>query len=590
VIFFTKQRFAMIVEFNLIIEKIENMLNNKYLVFAFLLSAANVLAQGTVESAEITVEKDRKLVLPQVEKPKEMPTAVKQGADNSKQMVFDIAERKVTVPASKFVLIAQTYEPKDTSVNVYENFVKLGFGNFGRIYAEGLVNTPSSNLGSLGLNFKHNNAPKGPKLNELSSNAITEIGLNGKYVNNQFKLDAGLGFDRQDFNFYGFKQVPNKEVKKDDIHQTLNKFSLKLGMENANRDASLDYSLRTGINFLKDRYQASEVEWISSFNFTLPVTQNFYALVHTNAFVTQRSDSLSNNRNLIKVRPTFIIKNDLWAVTFGVNVSNEKDVLKDDINKINKNINRTKAFPLINIDYFVTNGLYLFAGYDGDIYRNSLTTFLAENQWLNRKVELRNTEKSMDIYGGIKGEIADGLNYDIKVSYATFKDFYVFNNAGSEKVMADTSKFEVLYDAGKLKNFKINTNVYYKFNEIWRSSLKLETNTYSPDSIKAVYHLPTVKANWSNTLAFRNKLFVGTDFYFLSKMNGYNNVSKKDITLKPIFDLNAKMNYQFGNHLSGFVYLNNLLSKSYQRYSYYPLQSLNFLVGVTYGFSTDDLF
>jgi hypothetical protein len=358
-----------------------------------------------------------------------------------------------------------------------------------------------------------------------------------------------------------------------------------LGLENANKDASLDYSLKTGINFLKDRFEARETEWITSFNFTLPVTPNFYALVHTNAFVTQRSDSLTNSRNLIKVRPTFIIKSNNLAVTFGVNVANEKDELNHSDISLKKNINRTKAFPLINIDYFVNNGLYLFGGYDGDIYRNSLTTFLGENQWLGRKINLLNTEKSMDIYGGLKGEIIDGLNYDVKISYANYKNFYVFNNS-----KIDTSKFEVLYDQGKLKNFRINTNVYYKFNEIWRSSLKLETNTYSSKTLPTNYHLPNFNATWSNTLAFRGKLFVGTDFYFMSKMKGFNPVSNKVISLKPIVDLNAKMNYQFNNHLAGFVYLNNLLSKSYQRYSYYPLQSLNFLVGLSYGFSTEALF
>jgi hypothetical protein len=550
---------------------------------AFVLNAQ--VKDGAIESAEITVEKDRKLVLPQVEKPKEKPSSIKVSPGETKQMTFDIAERKVSVAAAKFNPTAQVYEPKDTTVNVYENFVKAGFGNYGRVYLEGLVNTPSSYLGSLGLNFKHNTASKGPQYGELSSNAVSEVGVNAKYVSDIFKLDGKLGFDRNDFAFYGFKPTPNKEVKKDSIRQTLNKFSMKIGLENANRDASLDYSLNTGLNFLKDRFEAREVEWISSFNFTLPVTENFYALVHTNAFVTQRSDSVSNNRNLIKVRPTFILKNDLFAVTFGVNVANEKDTQVDVSKGINKNINRTKAFPLINIDYFVTNGLYVFAGYEGDIYRNSLTTFLGQNQWLTRKVNLLNTEKSMDIYGGVKGEIGDGLNYDIKLSYANYKDFYVFNNS-----KADTSKFEILYDAGTVNNFKVNTNVYYKFNEIWRSSLKVETNTYATDKLAVAYHLPTVNATWSNTLAFRNKLFIGTDFYFLSKMKGFNPVSEKEIALGSIIDLNAKMNYQFSSHLSGFVYLNNLLGKTYQRYSYYPQQSLNFLVGLSYGFSTDELF
>ncbi len=536
---------------------------------------------GSIETAEITVEKDRKVVLSQVEKPKEIPTTIKPGSNETKQMVFDIPERKVTVAAAKFNLNAQVFEPKDSSINVYENFVKAGFGNFGRFYGEGLINTPSSSLGSASLNFKHNTAKRGPRYNENSSQAVSEIGLNGKYVTDLFKLDGGIGFDRNDFNFYGYKDIPNREVKKEDIRQTINKFSMNLGLENSNREAALDYSLKTGINFLKDRLEAREVEWITNFNFTLPVTENFYALVHTDAFVTQRSDSVANNRNLIKVRPTFIIKNDLWAVTFGVNVANEKDVQKD----INKNINRTKAFPLINIDYFINSGLYVFAGYDGDIYRNSLTTFLGENQWLTRKVNLLNTEKSMDIYGGIKGEVFSGLNYDIKLSYATYRNFYVFNNT-----KADTSKFEVLYDQGKLKNFRMNTNVYYKFNEIWRSSLKVETNAYTTEKLNATYHLPNVKATWSNTLAFKGKLFIGTDFYFLSKMKGFNPASNKEINLNAIFDLNAKMNYQFTSHLSSFVYLNNLLSKTYQRYSYYQQQSLNFLVGLSYGFSTDDLF
>ena len=113
---------------------------------------------GSIESAEITVEKDRKVVLPQVEKPKETPTTIKPSANETKQMVFDIPERKVSVAAAKFNLNAQVYESKDISVNVYENFIKAGFGNYGRFYGEGLVNTPSSYLGVASLNFKHNTA------------------------------------------------------------------------------------------------------------------------------------------------------------------------------------------------------------------------------------------------------------------------------------------------------------------------------------------------------------------------------------------------------------------------------------------------
>jgi hypothetical protein len=563
------------------------MINIKKLILFVLLNCwvIQLVAQGTIESSEITVEKDRKLVLPQIEKPKEKPTSSKAENGDSKQMVFDIPERKITINPPKFNPIAQVYEPKDTTVTVFENFLKLGFGNFGRVYLEGLLNTPFSSTSAASLDFKHNTASKGPRYGNNSSQAISAIGVNGKYVSGIFKLDGALKYDRNDFNFYGYKNTPGIERKKEDIRQTINQYAMKLGLENANSEANLDYRLQTGINFLKDNYEARETEWITNFNFTLPVTPNFYALVHTNAFVTQRSDSLTNSRNLIIVRPTFIIKNDIWAVTFGVNVANEKDVLNHSNTTFNKNINRTKAFPILNVDYNVNKGLHIFAGYEGDIYRNSLTTHLAKNQWLGRKVDLLNTEKSSDIFGGIKGEIINGLNYDLKIAYATFKNFYVYNNS-----KADTSKFDIIYDKGQMKNFKINTNLYFKFNEVWRSSLKLESNSYSSKTLPVVYHLPTMNATWSNTLAFRGKLFVGTDIYYLSKMKGFNPVSNKEIPLNAIFDINAKMNYQFSSHLAGFVYLNNILSKNYQRYSYYPFQSLNFLVGLSYGFSSDNLF
>ena len=304
-------------------------------------------------------------------------------------------------------------------------------------------------------------------------------------------------------------------------------------------------------------------------------------MVDANTFITQRTDSVANTRNLIKIRPTFILKYPNLAVTFGLNVASERDIQKD----INKNINRTRAFPVLNIDYFIGNGMYIFGGFEGDLYRNSLHTYLAENPWLGRKINLLNTEKAADIFGGIKGNALVGLNFDIKLSYGRFKNYAVFNN-----MKADTSRFEVLYNGNTLSNFRLNTNAYYKFNEVWRSTLKVETNAFTGKTLKAMYHVPNVKATWSNTLSFSQKLFIGTDVYFLSAMKSLNPVTDQLQKLKPILDLNAKMNYQFSQHMSAFVYLNNILGKSYMRYQNYPLQSLNFLVGLSYGFSTSELF
>ena len=185
--------------------------------------------EGSVESAEITVEKDRRVNLPEVTKPKEKPSAVKTESDAAKQVVFDIADRNVNVPGPKFNLQAQNFQPQDTTIVAYENFVRLGAGNFGRLYAEGLVSSPASNYGQATLNFKHNTAPRGPKLGELSGNSQSQIGLGGKYVTDFFKLDGQLGYQRSDLRFYGFKEQPNKEVPLADIRQTFNKVFMNIG-------------------------------------------------------------------------------------------------------------------------------------------------------------------------------------------------------------------------------------------------------------------------------------------------------------------------------------------------------------------------
>jgi hypothetical protein len=566
--------------------KITLLFNLKKILFVAILSlATNSFSwgqkEGSVESAEITIEKDRKVILPDAVKPKEKPVALKNDNDAAKQVFFDIADRKIKVPQPKMNLEAQNYEPQDTSITVYENFVRLGAGNFGRLYAEGLVSTPAYNMGQATLYFKNNSASRGPKLSEISGNSQTEIGLSAKYVNDWFKLNAALDYDRFDYRFYGFKVIPGKDVSIKDIRQTLNKVGFNIGFENSNRESALDYDVTTGINILNDRFETREVEWISKGNFTLPVTENFYALVDANTFITQRTDSVANNRNLIKIRPSFILKYPSLAITFGLNVASERDVQKN----INKNINRTRAFPLINIDYYLGNGLYTFMGFEGDIYRNSLNTLLLDNQWLGRKINLLNTEKSADIFAGLKGSVLEGLNFDLKLSYGRFKNYAVFNNMN-----ADTSKFEVLYNDSTLTNIRVNGNLYYKVNNLWNSILKLESNSFAKKSLLAMYHVPNLKATWSNTLAFSQKLFIGTDVYFLSKMNSLNPSTNKLMEIKPILDLNAKMNYQFSKHLSSFVYLNNILGKNYQRYQYYPLQSLNFLVGLSYGFSTNEIF
>ena len=58
----------------------------------------------------------------------------------------------------------------------------------------------------------------------------------------------------------------------------------------------------------------------------------------------------------------------------------------------------------------------------------------------------------------------------------------------------------------------------------------------------------------------------------------------KSHTLDPVFDINLKGTYSITSKFALFAQLNNLGFQGYERWFGYPVQSFNFLAGVSYAF------
>jgi hypothetical protein len=104
------------------------------------------------------------------------------------------------------------------------------------------------------------------------------------------------------------------------------------------------------------------------------------------------------------------------------------------------------------------------------------------------------------------------------------------------------------------------------------------------------------KPIWQTTLSCNynllNKLIATADLFiqgtrYAHPINGLiqgNNIivttsgTKK---LNPYVDANLGLEYRYSKKLSGFVTFNNLAFKRYEAWSYYPVQSFNFLAGIT---------
>lgn len=527
--------------------------------------------QGGLKDEEIDIVKQREIVLPPANRIFNKIPAPKQATED-KKMTYDFVERALQLQPSRFTPGFTAFQPAaEQQSSGYENYVKAGAGNYGRILGELFLNADNETNSVLSLHAKHNSASQGPVDGKNSANNEQNLLFEGKYLGSSFKLSGGLGFDRSQYYFYGYRQRPSTPVERKDIEQILNKYSFKVGIENTNQDATIDYSIKTGVNYLKDKFSATELDWGTNFKSAFVINDQFAALMNADAYVTQRSDSLEDKRNLFRVTPSFQYKNSFLTVVAGINAVAEVDQ--------RRNLNRTKGYPIIKIDVMPVDGIHVFVGYEGDIQRNTLTQLLGENRWLASRVDLRNTEKLRDIYLGSKGSLGSGFNYELKGSLSKQFNLFAINNA-----KADTAKFVVLYDTAQINVLGITAALNYQYGELWRSNLKLEFNNFSTKTLEKAWHRPTSVVTWSNTLIFKKKLFISTDLYFLGGIQGKNLVTNKIQKLDPIIDLNTKFTYLLTDQISAFVSLNNILGKNYQRYSYYQQQGLNFLLGLAFSF------
>jgi hypothetical protein len=529
---------------------------------------------GDIKTEEIEIYKDSKVVLPQANRIFEKIPKV--GDSTRKAIRYEFVERKLPVQTPAFspeVTMPQDGDSKtDAKAAKHSNIVRAGIGNYGHTFFEAHAGIPMGEDNYHGIYIKHNNFRLGPVGANYSGSSQNLVKVHSRTSFDAIKLEGALGWERRGFDFYGF--VPrNYDFPESQIFNSWNKFNFIGTISNSNKESKVDYQFKSNLSYLFSHLKANELVWKGTMNAVFPVTDELSAILDGTLVLAQRQDSTTLYRNLYKIRPTFQYKTDKFTITAGINVINDRE---------KNTFNNSYFYPIAKLDVQPMQGIKVFLGYEGDVYANNLTSYLMETPWLNRFIQLRNTRKSNDFYAGAKASLQNSLDVEAKISYANYKDFYVFNNS-----RIDSSRLEVLYsdDSTTVKVTNFTAQASYQIPEMFRSNLKFDVNVFGGlGNLKTAWHRPTFSATWNNTFTVKQKLLVSSDLYFMSGMQGKNFQTNKEIKLDAIIDLNFKFTYLISDHFDVFVSANNVLSNNYQRYLYYPSQGVNFLGGLSYSF------
>ncbi|WP_304234857.1 hypothetical protein [Jiulongibacter sediminis] len=538
--------------------------------------SVGAFAQG-IGNEEITITKEREVELQKQNRVFEkIPVEEKQ--TTKREMVYTFFERKpVGIEEVEFkpnvVSPVEDQRRNSSQSSGYPNYVKLGGGNFGRFYAETFLNSNQDQNLVFGLYGLHNAAKRGPIQGVNSGINLDQIKLDGKYHSGYFKLQAQAGYERRNYHFFGYDTLAY-DLPQEEIRQRLNILNFGVAFENTKPKPIVDYSLKTKLRTLNDYYEAEEIDWGTQFNSTFPIIEDrVAAMLAAEAYITQRTDSYFENpvrkRNLFRVEPAFNINFNAFNAKIGFKAVNEYDQIED--------INTTKGFPTATLTYKTPGLYYFFAGYDGDIVRNTLGSMLDENPWLKPQVELLNTTKDQEIFIGSRGEPINGLKYNFKASYGKFSGLYFFNTYDGDP---KTRQFEIFYESNQTDFVNVSTEVSYQPAEFWRTNLTADYWYYETIDFPQPYHRPSFEGRIGNTFVVSDKIVSNVDFYYIGGTFATDPFRFEDVKIPAITDLNAEFTYLFSEQFSAFVKLNNIIGKNYQRYLYYPQQGLNFLVGI----------
>ena len=297
----------------------------KYNRIIAILAIAGVLACGeecqaqadsNVYNERVVVTSRYKPVVEERTKVNVAPTITDTVATMPKNFTYDITTRRLT----------SLYEPSrikaariigEPATKLYNNYLKLGFGNYWSPLAELYYNSLRSSDRTYGVRATHRSSwgSIGKENKETPSAthygqapfSLTDVTAFGKLIlNNKLQLSGDLGYEN-DFNrYYGFSDstlhdvmgLTRDEIERSDYKMAYNTVALNLGVKTLNTDVrALGYEANVNLTDLFTTYSQNEfnVNVDGNIHYGFTIAQKYKAI----AYLHLTYNGYANNFNPI---------------------------------------------------------------------------------------------------------------------------------------------------------------------------------------------------------------------------------------------------------------------------------------------------
>jgi uncharacterized protein YxeA len=459
---------------------------------------------------------------------------------------------------------------------LYNNYLKLGLGNYGTPMAEFYMNSQRSKKYAAGLFLHHQSSGGKIKLENgkkvFAGYADNEATVFGKKFFDKSFLYGDARISGNTVYHYGYKPELDTSLEKGDIRQKYFTVAINAGLRSSHNDSSdLSYHFGFGYQYTRNRFSQSEGD-LRLFAEGSKLYKNNLVGLKTSLLVLKPNDKLDTMgyaNSIFSLQPFIVLTSPEYRLEGGLNL-----IFENQYGEL-KFYMYPDAELSINIAKDVLVG---FVGLKGQIREHSYRSIAEENPFIRPDLKVRNTLASASIFGGLRGSLGANASFIAKAEFTQFKYDYFFVNDTSTELQ---NQFAVVYDNTQRFNLYLETN--YDYSQSLSFALKANYNNYHLDKEAYAWNRPNFDLTFSTKYNLRNKILVNLDVISIGKRYAklYDKVENKK-ELPGIVDFNIGLEYRYTKILSAWLKVNNLTASKYYMWNNYPTQGLNLMVGITY--------
>lgn len=526
--------------------------------------------QGEILTGEVVVEKDKKITLPQADKIF-LRTAPESFSNMPIQLSFDIIEPDFEWPDYKsdvpFQFVNEPYP-----LAGYQNYIKLGYGNFNSPIMEAGVFQTFGDWDSRAKLF-YERFKTGPVNEENSGNSVAGIDVSATHVNNNISITPTISFNQRQYKFYGNTNRLNTGFSDDEPLESKHSYifsEIALSWVKADVHLAFKPHISSSVQaFDPTSTENNETTVGATGNLAFKIDEAFTTGFEVEGQSARYDGGLAYDRSLINIHPWIVHQKDELKIEAGFMVSSGK-VDTD---------SKTSFYPRARVSYNFSDDWAVYGLISGGQQWNSLNGLLNENEFLDDSLGIVHTENTFSFGGGLKGTPIKNMFLEASLTHSSFKGLPFFIPSAS-----DSARFVLTYDSETVNVVSLNANLAYMPTATSTYGVSLEVNGYSVESLDKPWHKPAYIFKAFTSHNIREKLIVSAHVTSIGGIRTPADVDFGYVTLPAFTDVGIGAKYLITPRASAFIDVNNLLNNEYERYLGYPIRGLAFKIGGQYRF------